>query len=54
MKNKSLVGFAAIDINDDISCKFRIATIASTFTAEALAIGEILKIFEEIDSEQNL
>jgi hypothetical protein len=29
------------------------AKIASTFTAEALAIGETLEIIEKIDSEQN-
>jgi ribonuclease HI len=33
--------------------KFRISKIASTFTAEALAIGETLEIIEKIDSEQN-
>jgi hypothetical protein len=38
MKNKSLVGIAAIYINDDISWTFRIAYIASTFSAEAVAI----------------
>jgi hypothetical protein len=52
MENKPFVGFAAIDISDDISCKFRIAKIASTFTAEALAIGDRLDIIENIDSEQ--
>jgi hypothetical protein len=35
MENKPLVGFASIDISDGISSKFRIAKIASTFTAEA-------------------
>jgi hypothetical protein len=30
--------------------KFRISKIASTFTVEALAIGETLEIIEEIDS----
>jgi ribonuclease HI len=33
--------------------RFRISQIASTFTAEALAIGEALEIIEKIDSEQN-
>jgi ribonuclease HI len=53
MENKSFVGFSAIDIGDAISCKFGIATIASTFTEEALAIGETLEIVEKSDSEQN-
>jgi hypothetical protein len=53
MENKPFVGFASIDINDDISWKFRIAKIGSTFTAEALAIGDTLEIIEKIDSEQN-
>jgi hypothetical protein len=35
------------------SRKFRIAKIASTFTAEALTIGETIEIIEKIDSEQN-
>jgi hypothetical protein len=33
--------------------KFRISKIVSTFTEEALAIGESLKIIANIDSEQN-
>jgi hypothetical protein len=33
--------------------KFSIAKTASTFTAEALAIGETPKIIKKIDSEQN-
>jgi ribonuclease HI len=33
--------------------KFRISKIASTFTAEALEIGETLEIVVKIDSEQN-
>jgi hypothetical protein len=42
-----------MDINDGRSIKFRISKIASTFTAEALAIGETLEIIEKIDSKQN-
>jgi hypothetical protein len=53
MENKPFVGFASIDINDGRSWKFRIAKIASTFTAKALAIGETLEIIDKIDSEQN-
>jgi hypothetical protein len=53
MENKPFVGFASIDINDGRGRKFRIAKIASTFTAEALAIGETLEIIEKIGSEQN-
>jgi hypothetical protein len=47
MENKSLVRFASVDINDGISWKFRTAKIASTFTVEALAIGESLEIIEK-------
>jgi ribonuclease HI len=54
MENRSFVGFIAMDIRDGISWKFRIAKIASTFTSEALAIGETLEIIEKIDSEQNV
>jgi hypothetical protein len=43
MENKPFVGFAAIDISDGISWKFRIAKIVSTFTAEALAIDKTQK-----------
>jgi hypothetical protein len=39
-----------IDISDGISWKFRIAMIASTFTAEAVSIGETLEIIEKTDS----
>jgi hypothetical protein len=53
MENKPRVGFASIDINDGRSRKFRIAKIASTFTAVALAIGRTLEIINRIDSEQN-
>jgi hypothetical protein len=53
IENKPFIGFASIDISDGTSWKFRIAKIASTFTAEALAIGETLEIIEKIDSEQN-
>jgi ribonuclease HI len=42
-----------IDIKDGRSKKFRIAKTTSTFTAEALAIGETLEITEKIGSEQN-
>jgi hypothetical protein len=45
------VGFASIDIKDGHSRKFRIAEIASTFMAEALAIGETLEIIEKMDSK---
>jgi hypothetical protein len=47
MENKPFVGFVSIDINDSRSRKFRIAKIASTFTAEALAIGETLEILAD-------
>jgi ribonuclease HI len=40
-------------MKDGRSRKFSIAEIASTFTAEALAIGETLEIIEKIHSEQN-
>jgi hypothetical protein len=40
------------DISDGISWKFRIVKIASTFTVEALAIGETLEIIKTIDSEK--
>jgi ribonuclease HI len=53
MENKQFVGFAVIDIRGGISWKFRVAKIASTFTAEALAICETLEIIEKTDSEQN-
>jgi hypothetical protein len=52
VENKPFVGFALIDVSDGISWKFWIAKIASTFTAEALAIGETLEIIEKINSEQ--
>jgi hypothetical protein len=51
MQNKPFVGFAPIDISDGISWKFKITKIASTFTAEALSIGETLEIIKKIDSE---
>jgi hypothetical protein len=47
MENKPFVGLASIDINDGHTSKFRIAKIASTFTAEALAISETLEIIEK-------
>jgi hypothetical protein len=46
-ENKPFVGFASIDINDGRSKKFRIAKLASTFTEEALSIGETLEIIEK-------
>jgi hypothetical protein len=49
MENKPFVGFASLDISDCISWKFRMAKIASTFTAEALVIGETLEIIEKIE-----
>jgi hypothetical protein len=52
MENKSFVGFATIGIIDCISWKFRIAKIASTFTAEALAIIETLEFIEKIDKHR--
>jgi hypothetical protein len=59
MVDKPSVGFASIDIRygrngrNRRSMKFRISKIESTFTAEALEIGETLEIIEKIDSEQN-
>jgi hypothetical protein len=47
MENKPFIGFAAIDISDGISWKFRIAKMTSTLTAEALAIGETLEIIKK-------
>jgi hypothetical protein len=47
MEDKLFVGFASINIKDGRSRKFRIAKIASTFMAEALAIGETLEIIEK-------
>jgi hypothetical protein len=52
-ENKPFVGFTSIFVSDGISWKFRIAKIESTFTAEELAIGEILEIIGKIHSEQN-
>jgi hypothetical protein len=53
MENKPFVGFALMDRSDGISWKFRIAKIASTFTAKALEIGETLEVIEKIVLEQN-
>jgi hypothetical protein len=53
MEGRPFVGFTSIDIKDGCSRKFRIAKTASTFTAEALAIGKTLEITEKTDSEQN-
>jgi hypothetical protein len=53
MENKPFVGFASVDISDGISWKLRTAKIVSTFTVEALAIGETLEIIKKIYSEQN-
>jgi hypothetical protein len=53
MEDKPFVGFASIDIKYGRSIKLWISKIASTFTAEALAIGETLEIIEKIDSGQN-
>jgi hypothetical protein len=53
MENKQFVRFTTINISGGISWKFKITKIASTFTAEALAICETLEIIEKIDSEQN-
>jgi hypothetical protein len=44
-EDKPFIGLTSIDIK---------MVIASTFTVEALAIGETLEIIEKIDSEQNL
>jgi hypothetical protein len=53
MEDKPFAGFMSTDIKDGHSRKFRIAKIASTFTAEALAIDKILEIIEKTDLEQN-
>jgi hypothetical protein len=53
MENKSFVGFASIGIIDGLRWRLKKNKIASTFTAEALAIGESLYIMRKIDSEQN-
>jgi hypothetical protein len=55
LENKPFVGFAEtlVDISDGISWEFRIAKLASTFTAEPLAIGETLEIIEKIGWQQN-
>jgi hypothetical protein len=50
MEDRPFIGFTLIDIKDDHSIKFRISKIASTFAAEALAIGETLEIITNIDS----
>jgi hypothetical protein len=47
MEDKPFVGFASIDISDAISRKCRISKIASTFTAEALAIAKTQEIIEK-------
>jgi hypothetical protein len=47
MENRPFVGFALIYINDGRRRKFRIANIASTFTAEALVITETLEIIKK-------
>jgi hypothetical protein len=47
MDDIPFVGLASKDIKDGRSRMFRIAKIASTFTAEALAIGETLEIIEK-------
>jgi hypothetical protein len=49
MEDKPFVGFASTDIIYDRSMKFRISKIASTFTAEALAIDDTLEIIANID-----
>jgi hypothetical protein len=46
MENKSFVGFPLIDTGDGIRLRFRIPKIPSTFTAEALAIGETLEMIK--------
>jgi hypothetical protein len=46
MENKPFVGLPSIHINDGISWRSRITKVASTFTAEALTIGETLEIRE--------
>jgi ribonuclease HI len=53
MEENPFVGFAPIDVKDGHSMKSRISKIASTFMAEALAIGKTLEIIKKIDSEQN-
>jgi hypothetical protein len=47
MEDKPFVGLSSIDIKYSPSMKFRISKIASTFTTEALAIGETLDIIEK-------
>jgi hypothetical protein len=47
MEDRPFAGFASIDIKDGHSMKFRISKIASTFTAEPLAIGKTLEIIEK-------
>jgi hypothetical protein len=54
MEKPPFVGLALIYINYNHSREFRIAKVASTFTAETLAMGETLEIIEKIDSEQNI
>jgi ribonuclease HI len=53
MEDKLFVGFASIDIKDGRSMKSGISKIASTFTTEALSIGETLEKLEKIEPEQN-
>jgi hypothetical protein len=47
MENTQFVGFASTNINDNTGWKFRIAKVKSTFTVEALAIGETVEIVEK-------
>jgi hypothetical protein len=42
-----LVVFASTGMRNSISWKSRVAKIASTFTAEALAVDDPLEIFEK-------
>jgi hypothetical protein len=53
MEKTPFIGFTSIDISEGISWIFRIAKIVSTFTVQALAIGETLEIIEKIYPEQN-
>jgi hypothetical protein len=55
MESTSFMGYALIDVraSGGVSWKYGIGKIASTFSAEALGIGETLEIIEKIYSEQN-
>lgn len=52
MENKPFISFISTDIKDGCCRKFRITKIASTFTAQALAIGKTLEIIKKIHLAQ--